>query len=307
MYLVNLIISMLIICGNMSAYADPAFHKDKYAALIVNSDTGVILHQENANLSRYPASLTKMMTLYLAFEAISNKRLSFDSKVRVSANASKQPRTNLALKMGEEIKIRDAVMGCIVRSANDAAVVLAEAVSGSEGTFAKLMTRRAKDLGMSHTTFQNASGLPHLEQKTSAYDMAKLAIALRRDFPQYYTLFSKTSFIFRGTKYESHNRVVKHYPGADGLKTGFVNASGFNLVTSAKRGNKKLVGIVMGGPSSQIRDYKMMNLLDRYFESPTSVKIAYNAPKVKKVSSKKKHLAKSNKPNIRKNSTRKST
>ena len=238
---------------------------DRYAALVVDADTGTVLHQENATKLRYPASLTKMMTLYLTFEAIDNGHLTMDQVLPVSAYAASRPRMNMNLHRGDRITVRDAILSLIVRSANDTAVVLAEAISGNEIAFARRMTARAANLGMKDTTFRNASGLPDNSQKTTAFDLARLAIALRRDFPQYYPLFSRTSFTYRGHVWEGHNHLTSFYPGADGLKTGFVNASGFNLVTSAKRGNTKLVGVVMGGDTARLRDRRMVTLLDFYF------------------------------------------
>jgi D-alanyl-D-alanine carboxypeptidase len=238
---------------------------NKSAALIIDSQTGAILHQENAEKLRYPASLTKMMTLYLAFEALRHGELRQDQRLVVSRQAASQPRMSLGLRAGDVITVQDAMLALIVRSANDAAVVLAEAVSGSEEQFAQLMTRRAKELNMNHTVFRNASGLPNAQQKTTAVDLARLALALKHHYPEYYPLFSKNEFTFRGHKLSGHNRVTQNYPGAEGLKTGFVNASGFNLVTTAKRENKQLVGVVLGGSTARARDQKMMRLLDRHF------------------------------------------
>lgn len=258
----------------LTSASNPALAKTKkvhasansrYASLVVDADTGTILHQENAGKLRYPASLTKMMTLYLTFEALERGDLQMNQQLPVSEHAASQPKMNLSLRAGEVLSVREAILSLIVRSANDAAVVLAEAVGSTEPTFAEMMTERAQQLGMKHTIFRNASGLPHIDQKTTAYDMARLAIALKRDFPQYYPFFSKTHFTFRGRELDGHNHVTRYYPGADGLKTGFVNASGFNLVTSASRGDVKLVGIVMGGKTAQSRDQKMISLLNQHF------------------------------------------
>jgi D-alanyl-D-alanine carboxypeptidase len=174
------------------------------------------------------------------------------------------PKTNLGLVAGDTITLKDAIMGVVIHSANDAAVVIAEAIGGNEDKFANLMTKRARALGMKNTTFKNASGLPHNEQKSTAYDLARLAIALRRDHPRHYPLFSETSFNYNGVTHESHNRVMRNYEHADGLKTGYIRASGFNLVTSAKKDDKKLVGVVLGGSTAAQRDRKMISLLDQY-------------------------------------------
>jgi D-alanyl-D-alanine carboxypeptidase len=268
------------------------------AALVINADTGLVLHQEHADELRYPASLTKMMTLYLVFEALEHNHLKLSYKLPVSKFAASQPPSKLGLKPGEKLSVYDAIVSLIVKSANDSAVILAEAIAGDEDDFAKLMTKRASQLGMTNTIFKNASGLPDPGQKTTAYDLGKLAIALKRDFPKYYPLFAKTTFNFKGRTYHTHNRVTKHYKGADGLKTGYINASGFNLVTSAKRGDKKLVGVVLGGDSAQSRDRKMVGLLNKFFGSHTSkddyaptVKTA-KAKKATKVATKKKTSAK---------------
>jgi len=183
----------------------------RYASLVVNANSGDVIYSRSANKLRYPASLTKMMTLYLAFQALEDGRLYYYQKIPVSKKASRQPRVKLWLKKGQTITVRDAILSLIIRSANDSAVVVAEAIDGTEAKFAQRMTRVARQLGMKNTTFKNASGLPNKNQKTTAYDMAKLAIALKRDFPKYYPLFSKTSFKFKGKIITSHNRVLTRY------------------------------------------------------------------------------------------------
>lgn len=237
----------------------------KYASLVIDADTGTILHKENAGKYRYPASLTKMMTLYVTFQAIERRKLRLDQPLRVSARAASQPPSNIGLRKGQSITVKEAVMALVVKSANDAAVVLAEAVAGNEKDFALAMNKMAVRLGMGHSYFCNASGLHHPRQRTTAYDLARLSIALRRDYPQYYPYFKAKSFRYKGRAYNSHNRVTMNYRGAEGLKTGFVQASGFNLATSANRDGKHLVGIVLGGKSSRSRDKHMVNLLDRAF------------------------------------------
>lgn len=235
------------------------------AAIVVNGETGRILHEKNARKPLHPASLVKLMTIYLTFEALDEGKLTMSQMLKVSRHAASRPRRNLGLKKDEYISVKDAILAVIIRSANDAAVVLAEAVSGSEKEFAQKMTARARSLGMTDTTFQNASGLTHRRQKTTAYDLAKLAIATRRDFAHYYSLFSLTSFRFRGSTIEGHNRIVKDYPGADGLKTGFVSASGHNIITTAARGNHRLVTVWIGGNTAKERDMKVTSLMDHYF------------------------------------------
>lgn len=237
----------------------------RFSSLVIDADTGTVLHQENAGKQRYPASLTKMMTLYLTFQALDRGALTMNKMLRASSHAAGQKPSVIGLSAGQTISTRDAVNAVIIKSANDAAVVLAEAIGGSESQFASKMTKTAKSLGMAHTTFANASGLPDNRQVTTAYDLARLAIALRRDYPQYYSLFAQDSFSYGGHTIYSHNRVTRNYRGADGLKTGYIRASGFNLVTSAKRGSKSLVGVVMGGRSIKSRDATMIKLLDQAF------------------------------------------
>lgn len=237
----------------------------KYASLVVNATTGEILHKYNAEQQRHPASLTKMMTIYLALQSIKMHKFNMNSAIRISKKAASQSPSKMWLKPGQSITMRDAIYALIVRSANDVAVAVAEAISGSESAFAYLMTDTAHKLGMKNTTFQNASGLHHEEQVTTAYDMAKLGIALRRDFPEYYHMFSKRSFIYKGAVINGHNRVVERYKGADGLKTGYIVASGYNLVTSAKRPEGSIIGVVLGGQTAPARDAHMVALLDGGF------------------------------------------
>lgn len=234
----------------------------RYAALILNPKTGEVYHQQNADTKRYPASLTKMMTLYLLFEALENKKISLSTKLRVSDFASVQPQTNLSLTTVDRIPVETAIKALVVRSANDVAVVVAEHLGGSVPGFANKMTEKARQLGMRNTVFKNPHGLPNGQQYTTARDMAKLGIALKRDFPQYYQYFSTRQFSFKGVTYYTHNRVMLRYAGTDGIKTGFINASGFNVVTSTVRGGRPLVGVVMGGGTGGWRDDRMIQLLD---------------------------------------------
>lgn len=261
----------------------------RYASLVIDAETGAVLHQENAGKLRYPASLTKMMTLYVAFQALDRGTLTMNKKLQVSVHAANQKPSSIGLRPGQSISVKDAIDAVIIKSANDASVVLAEGVSGSEAQFALHMTRVAKKLGMNHTNFANASGLPNNKQVTTAYDLARLAVALRRDFAKYYPLFANNSFTYNGRTFYSHNRVTKSYRGADGLKTGYIRASGFNLVTSARRGGKSLVGVVMGGRSIKSRDTNMVKLLDQAF-----YKIAKNGTAGAQVLNTKPRLAEDN-------------
>jgi D-alanyl-D-alanine carboxypeptidase len=254
---------------------------DKYASIVIDAGTGQVLHEVNADRARYPASLTKMMTLYLVFEAIDAKKLSFDSRLPVSQYASERDPTRLDLKPGEMVAVRDLVLGLITKSANDAAAVLAEGLAGSEGAFAERMTRKAAALGMKDTVFRNASGLPDPEQVSTARDLARLSQALYQDFPHHYWMFATQDFTFRGRHYLNHNRLLKSFAGMDGLKTGFIRASGFNLAASAKRGDRRLIGVVMGGETGPARDKHMASLLENAFggcSSPRRRRRASAAP-----------------------------
>lgn len=252
---------MVLLLGAISsAHANP-----RYAGIVVDLENGEVLYAENADERRYPASLTKMMTLYLTFEALENGQLSLNQPLPVSAQAAAMPAVKLWLSAGSTIPVDSAIRALAVRSANDVAVVVAEALGGSEQRFAQLMTAKARELGMNATTFRNASGLPDNQQITTARDMVTLSVRVMQDFPQYYHYFGLQEFTYRGTRHTSHNRLVKNYPGADGLKTGFIRASGFNVATTAVHGDRRLVGIVMGGFSGASRDTHMANLLDRSF------------------------------------------
>lgn len=253
----------------------PVQANSRYSSIVIDADTGAVLHESNPDASRYPASLTKMMTLYLLFEAIENHKMTLDSRMPVSAHAAAMPSTNIGLRTGDSISVREAIPALIVRSANDVAAVVAEALGHSEVNFGRMMTEKARKLGMHSTTFRNASGLPNTEQKTTARDMVTLSTRLMKDFPRHYHYFSTQSFSYKGTTYNSHNRMVRNIPGVDGLKTGFIRASGFNVATSAKRGNRRVVAVVMGGNTAAARDQHMAQLLDRSFNQGTA-QLAYN-------------------------------
>jgi D-alanyl-D-alanine carboxypeptidase len=241
---------------------DAQFSPEKYAALVMDVKTGELLHSRNIDARRYPASLTKMMTLYLLFEAMEKGKVSARTLFTASAYASTQPQTNLSLNEGDRIPVDIAIRALVVRSANDVAVVVAENLAGSVDAFAVRMTEKAHALGMNNTVFKNPNGLPNSGQFTTARDLAKLAVALRRDFPQYYGYFAVRQFSWNRVPYVTHNRVMLRYAGADGVKTGFIGASGFNVVTSVKRNGVSLVGVVMGGSNAKIRDDRMITLLE---------------------------------------------
>ena len=237
----------------------------RYATLIIDANTGEVLHQENADAPRRPASLTKMMTLYLTFQALDSGRLRLNSMLPVSQLASGQSPTKLGLREGQRIATEDAILGLVTESANDAAVVLAEAIGGNIDSFAAKMTQTARGLGMTNTTYQNPNGLPDPGQITTARDQARLGLALQRHFPRYYHYFSTPTFAYGGRMHPNHNRLMARYEGMDGIKTGFIRESGFNLVASCKRGDKRLIGVIFGGPSAAGRDNQLAGLLDAAF------------------------------------------
>jgi D-alanyl-D-alanine carboxypeptidase len=232
-----------------------------YADIVVDANSGNVLHETNPDALRHPASLTKIMTLYLLFEQLDSGKLKLDSPLNVSTEAASQMPTKLGLKSGSTIQVEDAIKGMVTRSANDAAVVVAEAVGGDETEFAKLMTRKAQALGMAHTVYRNASGLPNDAQVTTARDQALLGRAIQERFPRYYKYFATRSFTFHGQSIGNHNNLLGRVEGVDGIKTGYISASGFNLVTSVHRGNRYLVAVVLGGSSAGSRDSRMRELI----------------------------------------------
>ncbi|MBM3486204.1 MAG: D-alanyl-D-alanine carboxypeptidase [Alphaproteobacteria bacterium] len=236
------------------------------AAIVVDAATGRVVTELNPDELTYPASLTKMMTLYMVFEALEQRRLQLGEPLPVSTYAATRAPSKLGLDPGDTIVLEDAMLGLVTKSANDAAAVIAERLGGSEENFAAMMTRRAHRLGMRDTSFRNASGLPHPEQVTTARDMAILSLAVVRDFPQHYHVFSTESFTYGGRHHGNHNRLMARYYGMDGIKTGYVNASGFNLASSAERNGRRLIAVVMGGPTARVRDSYMEQLLDAAFD-----------------------------------------
>jgi len=242
-------------------------HAGTYAAIIVDENSGNVLHAVNPDRRVYPASLTKMMTLYLVFEALESKTLTLDQTLTVSKRATQRPPSKLRLKAGHTITVRDVIGALITKSANDAATVVAEALAGTEERFAEFMTVRARQLGMSRTTFRNASGLPNRQQQSTARDIARLVMALRRDFPGRYHLFSMGQFEYRGRTYRNHNKLLTRYRGTDGVKTGYVNDSGYNIAISAEREGRRLIAVVLGGKSRAKRDRRAIVLLDRAFKT----------------------------------------
>ncbi len=238
----------------------------QFAALIVDGNTGRELYGRDENALRHPASLTKVMTLYLLFEQLEKGRLHLDSRIPISAHAAAQPPTKIGLRPGRTIRVEDAIKAIVTQSANDIAVAVAEAIGGSESNFAEMMTRQAHALGMSRTHYANASGLPNDEQLTTAHDLAILGRDIQRRFPRYYHYFSTRGFDYHGVHYHNHNHLLGRVEGIDGIKTGYTRASGFNLLTSVKRDGHFIIGVVLGGRSWRSRDRIMDNLIEAYVD-----------------------------------------
>jgi D-alanyl-D-alanine carboxypeptidase len=255
--------------------ADP-----RYADIVVDANTGDVLHATNADAIRHPASLTKIMTLYLLFERLESGRVKLDSQMEVSAHAASQAPTKLGLRPGQTLMVEDAIKALVTKSANDAAVVVAEYLAGSEEEFAKMMTRKARALRMSRTVYKNANGLPDAGQITTARDQALLGLAIQDRFPRYYRYFATQSFAYRGMRMANHNRLLGRVEGVDGIKTGYTRMSGFNLVSSVRRGDRRIVAVVLGGTSAGARDAKMRTLIEQKI-SLASVK--RTAPKIVEV------------------------
>lgn len=240
-----------------------ALANTKYASIIVDVNSGRVLSGARAYEARYPASLVKIMTIYMLFEALEDGKIKMSSKIYFSHRATSQPPTKLGIKQNDSITVKDAIRILVTKSANDVATAVAEFLGKSESRFAKMMTRKAHDLGMQRSQFRNASGLPNKRQKTTARDIATLVIALQRHFPQYYHFFALESFTYRGKTYKNHNKLLGKYPGVDGTKTGYIRASGFNLAVSVNRANARLVAVVFGGRTSKSRNAHMVKLLDK--------------------------------------------
>ena len=237
----------------------------KYSAIVIDGNTGKVLHSYKPDEARYPASLTKIMTLYILFEYLKKGRLNANTKFYVTPHAASQPPSKLGLKAGSYIKVKTIIGALVTKSANDAAATVAENIAGSEAKFARMMTRKAKALGMHHTVFKNASGLPNSLQKTTARDMAKLSMRIMNDFPRYSKSFKTRSFRYGKRSYRNHNGLLYTYKGTEGIKTGYTKASGFNLTSSVRRGQKHLIAVVMGGKTSRSRNAEMRRLLNKNF------------------------------------------
>ncbi len=256
--LLMLSFSLFFIFYNQIAYA-------KYASIIMNEKTGKIYYQKNANTRNYPASLTKIMTLYMIFHSLNSKDITMQTKFKVSKKAATKPPSKLGLQPGSTISVKNAILALITKSANDVASVVAENLGKTEKKFATKMTLMAKKIGMTRTIFKNASGLPNKGQLSTAKDMAKLAILIKKNFPEYFYFFKIKTFTYNNIEYRNHNNLLGSYNGTDGIKTGYTNASGFNLVASVERNGQRIIGVVFGGRTARTRDRHMIHLLNKYF------------------------------------------
>ena len=249
----------------------PDYHPP-YAEIVLDNNSGQVLHETNPDAPRHPASLTKIMTLYLLFEQLDAHKLALDSRLSVSSRASAQAPTKLGLKPNDTISVEDAIKAIVTRSANDAAVVIAEGIAGTEQAYADMMTQKAQALSMNNTVYVNASGLPAEAQVTTARDQALLARAIQERFPGYYRYFSLPSFQFRGMFINNHNALVRDMPGVDGIKTGYTEASGYNLVSSFRRNGKHIIGVVLGGRSTAARDSRMRQLIEHFVQQASAIR-----------------------------------
>ncbi|MFD1696865.1 D-alanyl-D-alanine carboxypeptidase [Roseibium aestuarii] len=257
-------VGALALSGLMALGTGVAQANSKYAGIVVDAKTGKTLYANSADSKRYPASLTKMMTLYVVFEELEAGRLSLKTPLKVSKYAAGRPPSKLGLKPGSTIAVEDAILALVTKSANDVAATVAENIGGSEVEFAKRMTRTARQIGMKNTVFRNPHGLPNDQQYTTARDMATLGQALQDRFPRYYTYFDTRVFTYRGARYGNHNKLLGRVKGVDGIKTGYTRASGFNLVTNVERDGRHIVAVVMGGTTGRARDAQMVELINAY-------------------------------------------
>ena len=268
-YIINFLFILLIAIF----FHFPTYANSKYASIIIEEHSGKVLHSKFSTQLRHPASMTKVMTLYIVFEEIQKGNLNYSSRIVFSKRASGQPPSKLGIKQGQSISLKQAMLALVTKSANDVATAIAEKISGSEINFAKRMTKTAKKLGMNKSQFMNASGLYNKHQKSTASDMAKLGIAIKRDYPKEYKIFNTKSFNWNGRKYKNHNNLLKSYYGTDGIKTGYIDASGFNLMASVKRNGVNLIGVVFGGKSGKTRDQHLMGLFTDAFKKASAPKL----------------------------------
>jgi D-alanyl-D-alanine carboxypeptidase len=272
-FMMRFLITAAVILGALvfaPGLPSKAFANPKYAAIVIDAKTGETLFSRHADAPRFPASITKVMTLYILFEEIEAGRLSLNSRLKVSRYAASKPPSKAGVKPGSTVRVRDAIGMLVTKSANDIAAVVAENISGSEAEFAKRMTRTARSIGMHNTTFRNASGLPDARQKTTARDLTKLGLAIQQRFPRKYHYFGDKSYRFSGRNYRNHNRLLGQVSGVDGIKTGYTRASGFNLLSSRKYKGRHVVAVVLGGRSGRTRDAHMADLLRTHLMSAST-------------------------------------
>ena len=254
-----------------------ASYTPPYSAMVVDANSGRVLHAVHENDLRHPASITKVMTLYMLFEELEKGRFSLDDEIEISSHAASMAPSKLGLRPGSTISVEDAIKAIVTKSANDIAAAVAEAVGGNEAHFAQMMTAKAQSLGMTRTNYANASGLPDARQITTAHDLIILGRSIQERFPRYYAYFSTHQFTFRGQTMGNHNHLLGQVEGMDGIKTGYTNASGFNLLTSVKRGNRRIVSVVLGGKSAAGRDRIMADLIEDNLDSASPNKTAVAA------------------------------
>ena len=268
-YCVWVLFSLFMVIVSASAYSHPSHpshpHPRPHSFLIMEAATGKIVSAHNPDMLIYPASLTKMMTLYMIFDALKRGHWTLHTTLRVSKNAALRPASKLGLRSGSTITVKTAIQALVVKSANDVAVVVAEGLGRTEAAFARMMTRKARALGMQSTTFYNASGLYHRDQVSTARDMAILARSLIYDWSEYFSYFSQRAFVYHRITYHTHNRLLTSYDGVDGLKTGYISAAGYHLAATAIRNGSRIISVVMGESSSRARNQHMVALLDRTF------------------------------------------
>ena len=273
---------LMVVAALSAAASSPAQAAPRYAAMVVDGHTGKILYSRNGDGLRFPASLTKIMTLYLLFDHMEAGKLKAGSLLTVTPNAVKQQPSKLGLKAGQKITVRDAIRALVTKSANDVAVTIAENIGGTEKNFAKLMTAKARKIRMRRTSFKNASGLPDKNQVTTARDMVTLANRLMSDHPEKYAYFKQKYFKYKGKKYRNHNRLLFDYKGTDGIKTGYTRASGFNLLANVRRENKHLIAVVFGGKTSKSRNAAMRSILNKSLPRATARLPRKHRPAAKK-------------------------
>ncbi len=287
---------------NIAGMQATAFAATKYAGIVIDAKSGKVLYSRYADARRYPASLTKMMTLYLVFEDLKRGKINLNTRIKMSRYAASQPPSKLGIKPGNTFTVRQGIYALVTKSANDVATAIGEKLSGSEKAFARRMTIKARQLGMHRTTFKNANGLPNRQQVTTARDMSKLGLALKEHFPKKFRYFKTKSFKYGRRNYRNHNRLLGKIKGVDGIKTGYTRASGFNLVSSVSRGNRRIVAVVLGGKTGRARNAQMTKLIGKYLPRATRGRAKILIAKAKPLNRKsKKSIKPAARPTIKSN------